>query len=130
MAVPCFTRLLLRFPIAAATDWALNAGMKNAPECNGAAVAMQRPRTRYGKVKLRSLSDLDGRTAAAREALALIERMQTALGGDLTAQEHQLVQRSAMLGVVTADFEARWVAGEQIPLSDTSLRAARRRVSS
>ncbi len=85
---------------------------------SGATATMPRPKTRQGKARLLTLSDLDGRTAAAREALQLVASIETDLGGDLTAGEQQLATRAALLGAIVSDFETRWVAGEQIPLSD------------
>jgi hypothetical protein len=77
-----------------------------------------RPSTRAGKIKLVSLDQLDGRTAAAKEARQLIATLSADLGNDLSVGEQQLVTRAAMLGAIMSDFEARWVAGEQMPLMD------------
>jgi hypothetical protein len=63
---------------------------------------------------LLSLDALDGRTIAAKQARTLIGSMTADLGGDLTAGQAQLVQRAAILGAYVEDFEARWIAGEEI----------------
>jgi hypothetical protein len=68
----------------------------------------RRSKTRKGKIRLLTLDALDARTAAA----------QAARKDQLTAGEHQLVVRAAMTGAIVADFEARWVAGQQVPLCD------------
>jgi hypothetical protein len=76
--------------------------------------------TKKGKARLVTLETLDGRTAAAREARSLIAALSADLGGDdqLSAGERQLVTRAALVGAIVTDFEARWVAGENVPLSD------------
>jgi hypothetical protein len=78
----------------------------------------RRARTRQGKERLLTLDALDQRTAAAAAARQLIADLSADLGSDLTAGEQQLVQRVALVGAIVADFEARWVAGEQVALSD------------
>jgi hypothetical protein len=76
--------------------------------------------TRRGKPRLLSLSDLDQRTSAAKVAKALIAEVSADLGGEdrLTAAQRQLIMRSAMLGAIAADLEARWVAGETIEVGE------------
>jgi hypothetical protein len=76
--------------------------------------------TKKGKARLVTLETLDGRTAAAREARRLIAALSADLGGDdqLSAGERQLVTRAALVGAIVTDFEARWVAGENMPLAD------------
>ncbi len=63
---------------------------------------------------------MDARTAACAAAHQLIETLSSDLGGEdrLSAGEKQLVQRAAMTGAIVADFETRWIAGEQVPLGD------------
>jgi glutathione S-transferase len=77
-------------------------------------------RTRQGKHRLLTIGDLDCRTAAAQAARKLVETLSTSLGGDdqLTAQQHQLVMRAALVGAIAADLETRWIAGESVPLAD------------
>ncbi len=76
--------------------------------------------TRQGKHRLQTIEALDRRTAAAQSALKLIETLSSSLGGDdqLSAQQRQLVTRAALTGAMVADFEARWVAGEPVPLAE------------
>jgi hypothetical protein len=77
-------------------------------------------RTRQGKARLVTLDGLDARTAAAKAARHLIETLSSDLGGDdqLSAGQRQLVHRAALCGAIIADFEARWVAGQTIPLNE------------
>jgi len=74
--------------------------------------------TRQGKHRLLTIDALDGRTAAAQAALKLIDSLSMSLGGELSAQQRQLVTRAALTGAIVADFEARWVAGEPVPLAE------------
>lgn len=67
------------------------------------------PRTRQGRIRLRSIDDLDGRTAAARRARELVEALETDLGGDPTTGERELIKRAALLGAITEDCEVRWL---------------------
>jgi hypothetical protein len=89
-------------------------------QTNGAGTANlpKRSRTRQGKARLLTLDALDARTAAYAAATKLIDTLSRDLGEDLSEGERQLVTRVAMTGAIVADFEARWVAGEQIVLSD------------
>ena len=75
------------------------------------------PRTRAGKVRLRSLDDLDNRTAAARRARELVADLEGDLGGDLTTAERELVKRAALLGAIVEDTEVRWLQRQPADLS-------------
>ncbi len=77
------------------------------------------PRTRQGKVRLRSLDDLDNRTAAARRARELVADLESDLGGgeSLTVGMRELVKRAAMLGAIIEDHEVRWLQREPADLS-------------
>jgi hypothetical protein len=65
------------------------------------------------KVRLLSLSDLDGRTNAAKSARALIADLESDLGGadQLSAAERELVRRSALAGAMLQDMEVKWLTG-------------------
>jgi hypothetical protein len=80
----------------------------------------RRMRTRKGKARLLTLDSLDGRTAAAQAARQLIDTLTSDLGDDdqLSEGQRQLVQRAAVCGAIIADYEARWIAGEPIPLNE------------
>jgi hypothetical protein len=73
-----------------------------------------------GKLRLLTLSHLDGRTLAARRARELIEAIQADLGGGdrLSEGEKQLVQRAAVLGAYIESHEVRWLNGETVDLAD------------
>lgn len=82
------------------------------------ATAMQTD-TPGDKVRLLTLADLDGRTAAAKRARGLVEAVAADLGGELhlTAAQRELVTRAAVLGAVLQDSEVRMLAGEDVDLS-------------
>jgi hypothetical protein len=61
---------------------------------------------------------LDARTAAYADARRLVETLSRDMGNDLSEAERQLVKRAALVGAIVADFEARWVTGESVRLSD------------
>jgi predicted trehalose synthase len=69
------------------------------------------------KTALKSLADIDGRTVAARQARDLAKQIETDLGGDLSAAQHELVTRVALLSAFLADCEARWLAGGDVDVS-------------
>ena len=75
------------------------------------------PRTRAGRVRLRTLDDLDNRTAAARRARELVADLETDLGGGLTTGERELVKRAAMLGAIVEDQEVRWLQRQPADLA-------------
>jgi hypothetical protein len=87
-----------------------------------AGVLPKQSKTRQGKARLLTIDDLDARTAVARGARALVAALSADLTGgndtSLPAGKRQLVTRAAMTGAVCDDFEARWVAGEPIPLAE------------
>ena len=74
------------------------------------------PRTRDGKVRLRSLDDLDRRTAAGRAAQNLITGLENDLGGAevLSVAQREICKRAALAGAILEDWECRWVGGEPI----------------
>src|SRR6516162_8051449 len=69
-----------------------------------------------GRTRFITLADLDGRTRAARNARDIAAAMTADLGGeqDLTEAQRQLIRRAATLGALIEDFEARFLAGEQL----------------
>jgi hypothetical protein len=68
------------------------------------------------KGHLRSLNDLDKRTAAAKKAHALCASLESDLGGSevITTAQRELVQRAALLGAVIADFEVKMLRHEPV----------------
>jgi hypothetical protein len=76
--------------------------------------------TRYGKTRLRSLDDLDGRTSAAQHARQLVLNLENDLGGHnaLSVGVRELVKRVALCGALLEDCEVRWLQGEKIDTGD------------
>lgn len=74
--------------------------------------------TRAGKVRLRSIDNLDQRTHAARRARELVAELESDLGGGdrLTVGRRELVKRAAMLGAIIEDHEVRWLRREPADL--------------
>jgi hypothetical protein len=72
------------------------------------------------KVRLLTLSHLDGRTTAARRVRELIEAFGRDLGGagQLSEGARQLIQRAAVLGAYIEHCEAQWLGGVAIDLAD------------
>jgi hypothetical protein len=71
------------------------------------------------KVRLMTLGDLDGRTAAARAAKALIADLEADLGGAdrLSAGERVIVGRAAVATAMIEDIEARWLSGRSLDVA-------------
>src|SRR5262245_56884624 len=92
------------------------------PPCRGASAAPF--------LVLKLLSDLDGRSRAARQARQLVAEIISDLGGEpaITATQRTLCERAALLTVLAEDHESRWVAGEPMDHSSyaTLVNAARR----
>jgi hypothetical protein len=75
------------------------------------------------KVKLLSLSDLDGRTTAAKSAHRLVADLENDLGGHdaLSASLHELIKRTALLGALCEDLEVQWLKGAPIDTGNYAL---------
>ena len=86
-----------------------------------------------GKVRLLTLQDLDARTRACKHALDLRDGILSNLGGQdrTSVAQRELAQRSAILGSMLEDVEARWLRGEPAELTDycTLVNAQRRCLS-
>lgn len=83
------------------------------------------------KVRLLTLADLDRRTSSAKRAHDLIDAIHGDLGGldRLATGERQIVQRSALIGAMAEDIEARWLLGEAVdPTVLCTLANAQRRL--
>lgn len=76
--------------------------------------------TRAGKLRLLSIEDLDGRTAAARRARELVDSITSDLGGDdrITEGTRQLARRAAVLGALVESSEVSMLAGGDVDLSE------------
>lgn len=86
------------------------------------AQAMTQQNTTNGgeKVRLLTLDHLDGRTTAARRARALIEELESDMGGAdrLSTAERQIVQRAAILGALVEAAEAQALAGHTVSVQE------------
>jgi hypothetical protein len=73
-----------------------------------------------GKLRLMTLSAIDGRTRSMQRVRSLMAAIEADLGGSdhLTLGQRQLCQRAAVLGALIEDLEARWAAGEVIGVGD------------
>jgi hypothetical protein len=69
---------------------------------------------RRGKTRLRSLSRLDGRSAAAKKAQRLCEVWTRALGGDVTPVQAMAIQHAAATTVICEDAQARYLSGDPL----------------
>jgi hypothetical protein len=83
------------------------------------------PRTRGGKVRLRSLDDLDHRTAAAKRARDLVAGLEADAGGaeQLSTGQRELCKRAALAGAILEDVEVSWIQGQRIDVGDYALLA-------
>lgn len=84
-----------------------------------------------GRMKLRSLADLDRRTGAAKAAFTLRDEIIGDLGGPagLTAMRRVLVDHVATLAAALADLAARFLAGEDVDMTQyATLANAQRRL--
>jgi hypothetical protein len=72
--------------------------------------------TRPGKAKLATLNQLDGRTAAARQARDLIADLESDLGGSdvVSTAEKQIIQRAAITSALLESMAAEWLATGQM----------------
>lgn len=83
------------------------------------------------KARLRTLDDLDRRTKAAQQALALRDALAADLGGweHITTAERQLVEGVALLGAMIRDAGAAYLSGRPIDLGEfMALTNAQRRL--
>ena len=68
-------------------------------------------RTRAGKIRLRTLSDIDARTAAYRRFAELVTSYSSDLGDDLSTAESAIVQRIVSLQV--------WLENAEVVYAET-----------
>ena len=61
------------------------------------------------RLRLKTLSDLDGRTFSAQQAHRLVAQLEADLGGDLSTAQRELVKRAAILGAIVEDTEVAWL---------------------
>jgi hypothetical protein len=69
-----------------------------------------------GKVRLRSVEDLDRRTNAYQLTVDLIERVEADLGGAgrLSTAERQIIRHAALTGAMLEDLGTRWLKGQKV----------------
>ena len=67
-----------------------------------------------GKIRLRSPSDLDGRTASAKAARDMSRRLAEDIGADPSTAQWAMVTRAAVLDAFIVDCETRWLSGEEV----------------
>ncbi len=70
-------------------------------------------------VRLLSLDQLDGRTAAAKAVRAFIATLENDLGGAdrLSVGEREIVTRAALASAMLEDMEAKWLAGGSLDIA-------------
>jgi hypothetical protein len=71
------------------------------------------------KPGMMSLADLDNRTNAAKAARALIEQIESDLGGadSLSAGQRTLAARAGVMTAFIEDMEARWIMGGELDVA-------------
>lgn len=74
-------------------------------------------RTRAGKVRLRTLSDIDARTATYRRFKELVASYTSDLGSDLTTAESAIIQRVVSLQVWLEDAEASYAGNGELDIA-------------
>jgi hypothetical protein len=70
------------------------------------------PQKQPDKLRLTSLSQLDQRTTAAKEATALAAAIERDTGSDPSAATRLLIEQTACLGILCGDYARRYLAGE------------------
>jgi hypothetical protein len=76
-------------------------------------------RNKPDKACLLTFDQLDGRTMAAKNARALIDNIESDLGGAdrLTAAEREIVQRAALASALCQHMETLWLMGKGIDVA-------------
>ncbi|MER8514180.1 hypothetical protein NKH47_14695 [Mesorhizobium sp. M1060] len=84
-----------------------------------------------GKVRLRTLDDLDRRTTAARVVFELRDTLAADLGGkaNLSSMKLELIDNVAVLGAMLKDSAASYITGEEVDITEfMALTNAQRRL--
>ncbi|MER8388267.1 hypothetical protein NKH14_22600 [Mesorhizobium sp. M1380] len=84
-----------------------------------------------GKVRLKTLADLDRRTTAARVVFELRDSLASDLGGkaNLSVMKLELIDNVACLGAMLKDAAASYITGEPIDINEfMALTNAQRRL--
>jgi len=75
------------------------------------------PKTRAGKVRLRTLDDIDARTAAYHRFKELVDGYTSDVGGDPSTAQAAIIQRAVSLQVWCEDQEASYAATGDLDVS-------------
>ena len=70
------------------------------------------------KLRLLTLSNLDGRTLAVRRIKEWESQVVDDLGGDLTEAQKSIMRRAAVLSAILEDKEAHWATGTPLSLNE------------
>lgn len=98
---------------------------------DGAEIGEGRSLNGGGKVRLKTLDDLDRRTRAAQAVFELRDRLVDDLGGKdrLSVMQTELINNAACLGAMLKDSAASYLQGEPIDLTEyMALTNAQRRL--
>jgi hypothetical protein len=79
----------------------------------------ERPKTRNGKVRLRSLEDLDKRSTAYRHVHELVAAITNDLGGPntLSTSERLIIEDAAFMSTICKDRQVLWLQGKEIDVN-------------
>jgi hypothetical protein len=94
--------------------------MSTAAIANGSAACLP-DKPNGAKLRMMTISDIDGRTLASRRARQLVDAIAQDLGGDLTMSQQQMATHAAILGAMIEDQAAKWLTGEKIDQSNYAL---------
>jgi hypothetical protein len=89
----------------------------------GAKAEMQqpneRPRTRYGKVRLRTFNDLDKRSSAYLHIHELVTAIINDLGGPdaVSTSERLVIEDAAFMSTICKDRQVLWLQGKEIDVN-------------
>lgn len=94
-------------------------GARSSPELAADSGPEATDNSRDGRIRLRTIDDLDGRTRAAKRALQLVADLEADLGGpaSLSTAQRELIRRCAVLGAIVGDVEAAWLEKQNADLS-------------
>src|SRR5436853_578731 len=84
-------------------------------EVDAATPPPLRKRRRYRR-DIRAISDLDGRTAAARRARELSARLCAGLPSEPTAAQAELIARGTLLSILASDCEVKVLRNQPIDI--------------
>jgi hypothetical protein len=79
----------------------------------------ERPRTRYGKVRLRTFNDLDKRSSAYLHIHELVTAIINDLGGPdaVSTSERLVIEDAAFMSTICKDRQVLWLQGKEIDVN-------------